>query len=310
MNLPSPTITVVIPLYNKAQSIKRTLLSVAQQKVQPDEICIIDDGSTDSSFEEAKAVINEHFDGIRSHLIQQPNQGVSAARNLGVELAKSHLVAFLDADDVWDVHFIERMKALYYQFPYAGAFTSSYQKVLGERFINPKVRMDEPLEPSILNNYFQIVSRGDLPFFTSTFCIKRSLAIELGGFPINEPMGEDQDLFAKAALNAKIAYDPMVLAYYHLDAENRACVQNCPKHECGFSQRLHRSCQLGIISGQLANHVLDYSAAHLLYLAKLNILAGDLETANHLLDDARCKRIPLKYWHLRAKARFQHVVAA
>ena len=88
--------SIVIPLYNKELSISNTIQSVLDQTFQNFEIVIVNDGSTDNSVKEV-----EEFDDKRIRLIHQKNQGVSAARNRGIEEAKYEWVAFLDADDLW-----------------------------------------------------------------------------------------------------------------------------------------------------------------------------------------------------------------
>lgn len=75
--------SVVIPLYNKSDHIKETVESALAQTFQDYEIIIVDDGSTDGSFEIVEKI---HSDKIR--IIQQPNQGVAVARNTGIENAK------------------------------------------------------------------------------------------------------------------------------------------------------------------------------------------------------------------------------
>ncbi len=75
-------ISVVIPLYNKAAEIERTLLSVLAQSVQPREIIVVDDGSTDGSAE-----IVERMASPLLRLVRQSNAGVSAARNKAISLA-------------------------------------------------------------------------------------------------------------------------------------------------------------------------------------------------------------------------------
>lgn len=90
----SPHVSIIIPLYNKAPYIKRALDSVISQTIQDFEVIVVNDGSTDGGEH-----IVEGYSDARIHLVHQKNKGVSAARNRGVSLAKSNMVAFLDADD-------------------------------------------------------------------------------------------------------------------------------------------------------------------------------------------------------------------
>lgn len=86
--------SVVIPLYNKEHYIAGTLRSVLTQTFPDYEVIVVDDGSTDHSLQACKEV---RSDKIR--VVQQVNQGVSAARNKGIELAAGEYICFLDADD-------------------------------------------------------------------------------------------------------------------------------------------------------------------------------------------------------------------
>jgi glycosyltransferase involved in cell wall biosynthesis len=94
-NSSAPSISVVIPCYNAEKFIRQTLESVLKQTWLPQEIIVIDDGSTDNS-----AAIASSFGGI-VRVERQKNQGESVARNRGMDLAKSEWVALLDADDIW-----------------------------------------------------------------------------------------------------------------------------------------------------------------------------------------------------------------
>ncbi|MHC5139531.1 MAG: glycosyltransferase family 2 protein, partial [Planctomycetota bacterium] len=89
------TISAVIPAYNAAKYIARSIDSVLAQTHPVDEIVIVDDGSTDNT----AAIIKDYGDKVR--YIHQPNAGVSAARNTGIEAATGNWIAFLDADDEW-----------------------------------------------------------------------------------------------------------------------------------------------------------------------------------------------------------------
>lgn len=89
------TVSVIIPTWNRAGPLARALESVLDQAQPPDEIIVVDDGSTDDT----RAMIERHFAGVRYHY--QPNRGVSSARNTGIGMARSDWIALLDSDDQW-----------------------------------------------------------------------------------------------------------------------------------------------------------------------------------------------------------------
>lgn len=89
------TVSVVIPAYNAEWCVERAVDSALAQTYQPLEILVVNDGSTDDTA--AKA---QYFGGL-VRLIDQPNGGLSNARNAGIRLAQGEWIAFLDADDYW-----------------------------------------------------------------------------------------------------------------------------------------------------------------------------------------------------------------
>ncbi|HEX8515665.1 MAG TPA: glycosyltransferase [Bacteroidia bacterium] len=109
-----PLVSVVIPCYNGERFIQATIGSVQSQTYSNFEIIVIDDGSTDSSSEILRSLIEKDDRIIYTH---QQNAGVSAARNKGMSIAKGEYIALLDADDIWckdnlekKVRFLEQNK--------------------------------------------------------------------------------------------------------------------------------------------------------------------------------------------------------
>src|SRR5271165_4480269 len=92
---PSPSVSVIIPTFNRASTIGKAIASVVSQTFQDFELIVIDDGSTD----ETADVLLSFANTIR--LIRQENRGVSAARNAGIRAARGRWIAFLDSDDEW-----------------------------------------------------------------------------------------------------------------------------------------------------------------------------------------------------------------
>lgn len=95
MSRPEATVSVVIPTYNRASRVTHALHSVLSQTRPPDEVIVVDDGSTDDTAER----IRTRFPGVR--LLTQENRGVSAARNAGIRAASGEWIALLDSDDEW-----------------------------------------------------------------------------------------------------------------------------------------------------------------------------------------------------------------
>ena len=98
--------SVIIPTYNRAQVIQRAVDSVLSQTFRDFELLIIDDGSTDDSLNVLQSLA--HNDK-RMRVVTQSNQGAGPARNRGLDIARGEYIAFLDADDTWDVKNIEKL---------------------------------------------------------------------------------------------------------------------------------------------------------------------------------------------------------
>ena len=88
-------ISVVIPTYNRSKFLNRSIRSVLNQTFQPEEIIVVDNGSTDDTCD----MISKNFSNIC--YIYHDKKGVSTARNEGIKISKSNWVSFLDSDDEW-----------------------------------------------------------------------------------------------------------------------------------------------------------------------------------------------------------------
>ena len=97
------TVSVVIPTFNREGFIEQCVVSALQQSKKPDEVIVVDDGSTDKTWDVLRTLGFSDSKEERNSLryIFQRNKGVSAARNLGIKAAKYRYIAFLDSDDLW-----------------------------------------------------------------------------------------------------------------------------------------------------------------------------------------------------------------
>lgn len=101
----NPQVSVVIPVYNRADLIDRAVESVLSQDVDDLEVLVVDDGSTDATPDAVRALSERD---ARVQLLQQENGGSGAARHTGLQAARGEFVAFLDSDDYWLPGYLSR----------------------------------------------------------------------------------------------------------------------------------------------------------------------------------------------------------
>ena len=202
-------VAAVIPLYNKAPYVERALRSVLGQTRRPDEIIVVDDGSTDEGPE-----IVRRLGGDLVRLISQKHAGVSAARNRGTREATTDLVAFLDADDEWNPRFIEALLGALEQFPEAVVVFSNFRRGTAP---TPALQPNSGA-PMLLRDFFAFAIRNrSSGMYASTVLVNRNALLSIGGFPEGESFGEDVDTWARLAWTGPVVYVPEVLAVYWAD---------------------------------------------------------------------------------------------
>lgn len=210
--------SVIIPLYNKAPYVAKAIESVLSQTFTDYELMIIDDGSTDNSFEIATTVI----DGRENcHLIRQNNAGVSIARNNGVAVSKGEYLCFLDADDWWEPTFLEKMDKLIAEYPDAGIYGTNYTIVNETKHKTrvAKIGVDEGFEKGYINYCQAYAKTMYMPLWTGAVSIPRNIFDEMHGFPQGIKLGEDFILWIHIALKHKVAFLNKPLAYYNQDVD-------------------------------------------------------------------------------------------
>lgn len=211
-------ISVVIPLFNKESSIKKTITSVLDQSYPYFELIVVNDGSTDNSLQEAS-----NFTDPRIRIISQTNKGECAARNRGIYDAKYDLIAFLDADDEWLPGFLEKIVHLRERFPDCKVYATAFRKVTEEpsKF---KIK-HSPYPPGwegILEDYYTMLLTYT-PFCASSIAVDKAALMQNGCFKEGIKLRGDLDLWVRLSIKVKFAYSSEVLSLYRLDAENRVC---------------------------------------------------------------------------------------
>jgi glycosyltransferase involved in cell wall biosynthesis len=97
-----PTVSIIVPAYNVAKTIRQTLDSLIHQTFQDIEIIVVDDGATDDT-----PLIIKSYKDSRMRIVRQVNRGLAGARNTGIQLSMGKYIAFCDSDDIWEAEKIE-----------------------------------------------------------------------------------------------------------------------------------------------------------------------------------------------------------
>ncbi|KJD32087.1 hypothetical protein PK35_11660 [Tamlana nanhaiensis] len=201
--------SVIIPLYNKEKYIEATLNSVLNQEFKDFEIIIFDDGSTDDSLKQVEA-----FSDSRILIIKEINQGVSAARNKSIELAKGKYIALLDADDIWEPNHLTELHKLITLFPEAGLYCNNYRVFYNSAVSRPaKFNFQYAANGVLVNDFFK-ASIINCVAWTSSVCFAKNTFTEIGGFKPHLKTSQDLDLWIRFALKHQVAFNPKITMSY------------------------------------------------------------------------------------------------
>lgn len=216
INSTLPVISVVIPLYNKAPHIQRTLNSVLTQTIQDFEVIVVGGNSNDGGEDIVQAYTDK-----RIKLIKESGTGVSAARNQGVAEAKADLIAFLDADDEWMPEFLETILTLREKYPDAGLYGTGRIVVKSDE--QTPVLCHPELGDRLLDSYYKEKNTFvGMVISTSSSAVDKKIFQSINGWAENMRRAEDEDLFARLAYVSDVVYSPKPLAIHYLDTVNNS----------------------------------------------------------------------------------------
>lgn len=208
------TISVIIPAYNRAHTLKRALDSVLAQTRPADEIIVVDDGSTDDT----EQLIRQHYPQVS--YIKQTNQGVSAARNRAIQMAKGEWLALLDSDDEWLPTKLETQLALLEQQPSFKLIHSD------EIWIRNGVRVNQMKKHAKIGGW---IFKNCLPLCAispSAAMIHRDLFAEIGLFDEDLPACEDYDLWLRITARYPVLYCDEALIFKYGGHEDQLSQQH------------------------------------------------------------------------------------
>lgn len=208
-------ITVVIPTYNYGRFIREALESVFRQTLQPDEVIVVDDGSTDDTGEVVRSF------GERVGYIWQQNGGVCAARNRGVAESTGDLIAFLDADDTWEPEKLERQVELFAADDGLGLVHCGMREFDSETGETLGVKLDggsaDVWQALLLWEGASIIGPG------GTIMVSRAAFEAVRGFDERLKVGEDWDFCYRVARKYRVGFvrEPLVNYRIHGAAAHR-----------------------------------------------------------------------------------------
>jgi len=202
-----PLFSVVIPAYNRAGIIARTIDSVLAQTFTDFEIIVVDDGSTD----DLKKICGEYHSS-KIHYVYQDNAGSNPARNNGVKNARGHYVSFLDSDDTWEAEYLEEVLKKFNSDNEIGlVWVRNIKKYLPKG--NTVIKKYKKLEGFV---YREVLKQG---YLINSSCVtaKRSLLEAIGGWDNNLRACQDDDICFRLAKITKVGYVDKVLSTFYID---------------------------------------------------------------------------------------------
>jgi len=177
-----PTISVVIPVFNGERFLAEAIDSVLAQTVSPDEIIVVDDGSTDGTCDVMAALAATA--SLPIHAVYQANQGPAAARNRWAEQARGDMIAFLDADDLWLPNKTAHQVAALAAHPEAGAAWGDAYEFAGDS-----------LPAALATGKHSVPSPK---FLLQSMLFRRAALEQIGPFDPDLRIGEDVDWLLRA----------------------------------------------------------------------------------------------------------------
>lgn len=186
-----PSVSVIIPTYNRRDFVREAMASVLAQTFQDFELIVVDDGSTDGTVD----VVREF---PRARYLSQENRGVSAARNAGVAVSRGELIAFLDADDLWQPQKLATQVAFFATRPEAHICQTEEVWLRNGVRVNPRNKHRKPSGDIFAASlHLCLVS-------PSAVMMRRELFDRVGGFDEELPACEDYDLWLRISASEPV----------------------------------------------------------------------------------------------------------
>ena len=233
----TPTVSIIIPTFNRLSFLKSAMASVFNQTYQHFELIVVDDGSTDGT-----TGFMTDYPGVR--YVYQRNKGVSAARNRGIKLAKGALICFLDSDDTWHKKKLEQQVNAFESDPSLTVCYTNETWIKDGLFFNQHKHHQK---------YSGWIFEKALPLCIispSSVMIKKEVFSEIGGFDEALEVCEDYDLWLRLTARHPVLFldealtikqgghqDQLSRKHWGMDRFRIIALEKILKSGIGFSQQ-------------------------------------------------------------------------
>lgn len=274
--------SIIIPLYNKAKTISKTLDSITNLEGTDYEIVVVDDGSTDDGPQ-----IVQSYQSNKLKLFRKPNGGVSSARNYGAEKARNSWLIFLDADDLLTMDCLQIFGDLINRFPRDEVFVGNFI----QKFPNKTVTRNCKKE-FVSENPHRDIWLFRFYMRPGAFCVNKHAFLKSGGYDERMSFNEDFEYCMRLSSLFRVVATPKIVMEYVMD-HNEASGKKHP---------LERNFAYYIPYMNISNTFLKYEYYHKLCSTIKIYKKHNDNTSVGILSDIKLNKFdklyPLKAWFL------------
>lgn len=207
-----PTVSIIIPTYNRAHLLGRAIQSVLNQTYKDFELIVVDDGSTDNTEQIVRSFSDERIRYVR----HKKNKGVAAARNTGIKTARGEYMAFQDSDDEWLPEKLEKQTGIFETaLPEVGVVYTGVHRLKNNR----KAYIPSSGITQKEGYIFSSLLKGNF-ISTPAALVKKECFQRAGMFDERFPSAEDRELFIRISkyYQFRCIDEPLVIAYHQPDS--------------------------------------------------------------------------------------------
>lgn len=279
--------SVIIPAYNAEIFIERSIRSVLSQTFSDFEIIVINDGSKDTTYEKAISITDE-----RLVVINKTNEGVSTARNAGIQVARGEYICFLDADDEYLPEHLTVLADNIKEYKNKDFFSTRF--CISMMNVSDNIAM-----PAVTGktDYYDNVVERTLHFseliWTGCVCIRKAMFDEYGMFEPGIKLGEDTDMWKRIYVHTGLVAIDMVTVKRNRDG-SEATKQYTRSFEVDPLNRMSMFLNDNTITDSVKESLKTEYELQKLSVVRSYLFSGDKKEAKKQMGLLNKKRIPVK----------------